>query len=42
MDYLLTDLGKLFPDNKDNINVMNEQFFKKIVYQILNGVKYLH
>lgn len=42
MDYLPTDLGKFFADNKKNPNVMNEQFFKKIAYQILNGVNYLH
>ena len=42
MDYLPTDLGKFFADNRKNPNVMNEQFFKKIAYQILNGVNYLH
>ena len=29
-------------ENKDNKKVMNEEFFKKIAYQILQGINYLH
>ena len=42
MDYLQKDLGKFLMENKDNKKVMNEEFFKKIAYQILQGINYLH
>ena len=42
MDYLPTELGKFFSENKENKDIMNEKFVKNIAYQILNGVNYLH
>ena len=42
MDYLPIELGKFFFQNKQNPKIMNENFFKNISYQILNGVNYLH
>lgn len=42
MDYLPTNLGKFLTENKDNPKYMNEKFLKKICYQILQGVNYLH
>ena len=42
MEYLHTDLGKFFHENRQNPNVMNENFLKNISYQILSGLNYLH
>lgn len=42
MDYIPTDLGLFFKENKENPDVMNEIFFKNISKQILSGVNYLH
>ena len=42
MDYVPTDLGKFYAKNKDNKDVMNENFFKNIAFQIINGANYLH
>ena len=42
MEYLQTDLGKFFYENRQNPNVMNESFLKNIAFQILSGLKYLH
>ena len=42
MDYLPTDLYKFFQEKKDDPKYMNEKFFKKISYQILQGVNHLH
>lgn len=42
MDYLPTDLAKFFEKKKSDSKVMNEKFFKKIAFQILDGVRYLH
>lgn len=42
MEYLQTDLGSFFKENRENPNVMNENFFKNISFQILSGLNYLH
>ena len=42
MEYIQTDLSKFFRENKENPNVMNENFLKNISFQILNGLNYLH
>ena len=42
MEYIKTDLRKFLYVNRENKNVMQEKFFKKICYQILKGVNYLH
>ena len=42
MEYLPTDLMKFLSENKHNKDVMNEKFFKKLAYQIINGAKFLH
>jgi len=42
MEYLKTDLGKFFNENRDNPKVMNENFLKNISFQILSGLNYLH
>lgn len=42
MEYLDTDLGKFFHENRDNSKAMNENFLKNISYQILSGLNYLH
>jgi serine/threonine protein kinase len=42
MEYLHTDLGKFFQENRQNPNVMNEDFLKNISFQILSGLNYLH
>ena len=42
MEYLQTDLSKFFRENRENPNVMNENFLKNISFQILNGLNYLH
>ena len=42
MEYLPTDLGKFFHENRQNPNIMNEHFLKNISFQILSGLKYLH
>ena len=42
MDYFPTNLKSFFHANKNNPNIMNENFLKSIVYQILNGVNHLH
>ena len=42
MDYIPTELGKFLYKNKNNPEIMNENFFKNISYQILCGVNHLH
>jgi serine/threonine protein kinase len=42
MEYLNTDLGKFFHENRQNPNIMNENFLKNISFQILSGLNYLH
>ena len=42
MEYFKTDLRKFLDVNKENKNVLQETFFRKICYQILQGVNYLH
>ncbi len=42
MEYLDTDLGKFFHENRENPNVMNEEFLKNISFQILSGLNFLH
>ena len=42
MEYIHLNLGTFFKKNKNNKKVMNEKFFKKISYQILDGINYLH
>ena len=42
MEYLKTDLGKFFHENRKNPKVMNENFLKNISFQILSGLNYLH
>jgi serine/threonine protein kinase len=42
MEFLHTDLGKFFHENRQNPDVMNENFLKNISFQILSGLNYLH
>ena len=42
MEFFKIDLRKFLYVNRENKNVMQERFFKKICYQILQGVNYLH
>ena len=42
LDFLPNDIGRFFKSNQNNPNVMNENFFKNIAYQIVKGVSYLH
>ena len=42
LDYVPTDINRFFKFNRNNPNVMNENFIRNIAYQIINGVFYLH
>jgi serine/threonine protein kinase len=42
MEYLQTNLGTFFHENRENPKVMNENFLKNISFQILSGLNYLH
>ena len=42
MEFFKTDLRKFLYVNKENKNVLQEKFFRKICYQIFQGLNYLH
>ena len=42
LDYFPTNIGKFFNLYRKYPNVINENFFRNIAYQIIKGVSYLH
>ena len=42
MDYFPINLKQFFYENRENKEIMNENFFKNIAFQIISAVDYLH